>query len=552
MSTLGRIPFRIALAIAVLIPLAAVSVYASVDAVGARGAAQDAADIEISTELSVLLGNLVHETQKERGSTALYVSSEGQAFQTELPAQHDATDVARIALDEFLAEHGDRFDSIATELGAVLDDLDLVDGWRESALSLDATLGELLGSYTGLNNKILATIGASTAGKGDADIRGDAIAYVTFLNGKERSGIERAQLSAVFANDGFAPGQYATVTSLIAIQDSYFSLFETIANPEVLAFYEEKQAEPAVAEVARLEAIALGTDTNAADFDGFGVVPDDWFATMTQRINLLKEVEDFQAAAIAQTAAANVDAASADVRTSILVGLLIIALAGVVSVLIVRTVRRRVIRVNRSLAAIAAGDVDVARLEIGARDELGELEQAFNDMEEMLSTVGHQAEAIADGHISALVLQQQVPGELGEAFGTMVGSLKDMVEQLQGSSQQLAGAAEELTAVSTSMSSSAERTSSEATSASATGDQVSASVGTVAAAIEEMNASIREVSTNATEASDVANNAVEVARATSESVAKLGESSVEIGNVIKVINSIAEQTNLLALNATIE
>ncbi|MFK8022367.1 MAG: methyl-accepting chemotaxis protein [Ilumatobacter sp.] len=217
-----------------------------------------------------------------------------------------------------------------------------------------------------------------------------------------------------------------------------------------------------------------------------------------------------------------------------------------------RGVSRPIEAVTEGAKRIAAGDVNVERLDLDRSDEIGQLADSFNEMTSMLSTVGAQAQSIADGEISAPVLDEEVPGELGASFGTMVGSIKTMVEQMKVSSEQLAGAAEELTAVSSSMGASAERTSSEATSASATGDQVSSSVGTVAAAIEEMSASISEVASNATDASSVASNAVAVARTTSESVAKLGESSEEIGNVVKVINSIAEQTNLLALNATIE
>ncbi|MEM8745126.1 MAG: methyl-accepting chemotaxis protein, partial [Actinomycetota bacterium] len=212
--------------------------------------------------------------------------------------------------------------------------------------------------------------------------------------------------------------------------------------------------------------------------------------------------------------------------------------------LLIRSISAPIKRITGRARSIADGHTDVDDLEMNRSDEIGDLATAFNDMSSMLSTVGDQAHAIADGHMSAPVLREELPGPLGAAFGSMTSSITDMVDQLKHSSQQLAGAAEELTAVSTSMSSSAERTSSEATSASATGDEVSASVGTVAAAIEQMNASIREVSTNATDASNVANDAVQVARVTSDSVAKLGESSEEIGNVIKVINSIAEQTNL--------
>ncbi|MEM1335120.1 MAG: methyl-accepting chemotaxis protein, partial [Actinomycetota bacterium] len=234
--------------------------------------------------------------------------------------------------------------------------------------------------------------------------------------------------------------------------------------------------------------------------------------------------------------------------TTVILGFLLAAAGW----LLVRSIGRPVRALTDRARRISQGEIGVEHVELNRSDEIGELADSFNEMSSMISTVGAQAKSIADGEISAQVLDTEVPGELGDAMGTMIGSLKQMVSHMTTSSQQLAGAAEELTAVSTSMGSSAERTSAEATSASATGDQVSSSVGTVAAAIEEMNASIREVAGSATEASSVASEAVQVAQVTSASVAKLGESSIEIGNVIKVINSIAEQTNLLALNATIE
>ncbi len=242
-----------------------------------------------------------------------------------------------------------------------------------------------------------------------------------------------------------------------------------------------------------------------------------------------------------------------ELRSTILTWTLIAAaVVSIVAWFLARSISRPIKTISERAQLIAAGKVDVERVELRRSDELGQLAESFDDMTAMLKTVGEQARSIADGRVSDEILKEQVPGELGDAFGTMVGSLTTMVDQLKVSSQQLAGASEELTAVSTSMGSNAERTSNEATSASASGDQVTSSVATVAAAIEQMNASIREVSTNATEASNVADEAVQVARTTSDSVAKLGESSEEIGNVIKVINSIAEQTNLLALNATIE
>lgn len=240
-------------------------------------------------------------------------------------------------------------------------------------------------------------------------------------------------------------------------------------------------------------------------------------------------------------------------RAWIAIGISIATLAGVVvAFLLSRMIVTPLRRTSERASQIASGRLDVKPLGLNRSDELGVLGTAFDEMTAVLATVSAQAEAIASGEISAAVLEEELPGDLGESFSTMIGSLKGLVSQLSGSASVLAATAGELTEVSASMSDSAERTSGQASSASAAGEQVSSNVLTVSAAIEEMTATIGEIATNAGLASSVASEAVNIAQHTSTTIATLGESSNEIESVIQVITSIAEQTNLLALNATIE
>ncbi len=552
-SMFGKIPFKAALGILVLVPLLAMTFFAMNAARDERGRAQEATDLQVLVELSVRIGNLLHETQKERGATALYVSSGGEKFVQELPAQHIAMDGPRSELTSYVEQTGDQLPAdIMSRLQPALDKLAEVDSRRQTALNLEAPAGELIGWYTSMNGDLLDAVAATASGTNDATLRNDVLVYVTFLNAKERSGIERAQLSSVFATDGFGPGQYGSVVSLIATQTAYLALVEDTANAEVLAFFQERQADPVVAEVAAFESIALNTDVNDPAFDGFGVQPEMWFDTMTQRIGLLKQIENFQADAIlagAQDLASQASSASLQALILAIAGVLATA---VVATLVVRGIIMRLDELSSRADEIAGGNLHVDLIEVGVRDEIGSLAESFNEMTTMLANVGARATAIASGRISQSAVDGEIPGELGGAFSIMSESLREMVSQLVRSADDLANAAEGLTTASGSMGSAAAKTSSEAKQASGTGESVSDSVAQVAAAIDQMDASIRGVAANANEASSVASEAVEVARNTSDSIAKLDESSEEIGNVIKVINSIAEQTNLLALNATIE
>lgn len=219
---------------------------------------------------------------------------------------------------------------------------------------------------------------------------------------------------------------------------------------------------------------------------------------------------------------------------------------------VARGVSTPITELSAKAKLVAAGDLHVSNLNLSRSDEIGELATSFNAMTDVLGDLGSQISCISQGAISDPTLNQHLPGELGEGFDSMVGSLRHLVEELHKSSETLGSAASELTDVSASVSVSAGDTSSLAGSASDTGEEVAANVNSVAAAIEQLNASIRDVADNAAQASSVAGEAVDVALASSQTIEKLGQSSEEIGQVIEVISAIAEQTNLLALNATIE
>ena len=180
--------------------------------------------------------------------------------------------------------------------------------------------------------------------------------------------------------------------------------------------------------------------------------------------------------------------------------------------LVVRMIVRPVKEVQRSLTALAAGDLTAVPA-VYSTDEIGRMARSLAEAQESLRGV--------------------------------LGSVVASADAVAASSEQLSASAAQISA-------SAEETSAQSGVVASAAGEVSSSVQTVAAGADQMGASIREIAANAAEASDVAHRAVTAAETTTATVAKLGDSSAEIGNVVQLITSIAEQTNLLALNATIE
>ncbi|GGK45230.1 hypothetical protein Ppa06_00960 [Planomonospora parontospora subsp. parontospora] len=212
---------------------------------------------------------------------------------------------------------------------------------------------------------------------------------------------------------------------------------------------------------------------------------------------------------------AKTDAAASRERATQLI-LATVVVTAVILVLLARVVvisiTRPLLRVRRSLAAMADGDMTVTS-DVTTTDEVGQMARAMD-----------QAQA----------------------------SVRNVVASVSASAQAVAAAAQEMASATDAVAESARRAASEAQAVSDTAASVSENVEMVATGSEEMGASIQEIAGSALGAARVAGQAVEVAGQTTAQIGKLGESSREIATVVALITSIAEQTNLLALNATIE
>ncbi len=302
------------------------------------------------------------------------------------------------------------------------------------------------------------------------------------------------------------------------IAASEAELREAIAAYAALPLDDESRAALDDFEAALAEYLAVRDDrllvaSRAHDTDAFAEARD----TVAQPI-----IDAMSASATAlveheeSDAAAAVDRAAADYRTSrtTMIALLVVgtALALGAAGLVARSIVRGLQRVQVVAGALERGDLTVTA-GLTSRDEVG---------------------------------------RMGAALDAAVGTLRGVIGTIDRSSTALASAAEQMSASSGQIAASAEETAAQAGVVSAAAEQVSRNVQTVAAGSEQMGASIQEIARSASRAAEVAGRGVSAVGTTTAAVDRLGESSKEIGNVVKLITSIAEQTNLLALNATIE
>ena len=477
----------------------------------------DMEEIDSLSSLAVRVSALVHETQKERGATAGFLGSRGNKFSNELAAQRKDTDKKFGELKVFLtsfdqAHHGEGFQhSLSKAMGKLKE----LGNKRKAIDGLNIAIGDAIEYYTNINAIFLDLIAQTSKLSTNAELSNIIIAYVNFLKGKERAGVERAVLSNTFAADIFSPGMYDKFLTLLADQNTYMSTFLSYATDHAKSTYKTTMTGKPVEEVERMRAIAR---EKAMEGD-FGIGAVYWFNTITAKINLLKAAEDKLSEELKSKSSRLREEAFASLVQFAAIAGAILLIVIIMALIITSSITAPIIRLRKAMSQVAAGHI-TEDLKVDSGGEIGVLIQSFN------SLMNHLRD--------------------------MINNLSSAAEMISRSTTQIADAAEQV----------------------ATGsEEQSTQTDRVAASVEEMSATILDVAKNSTSASEAAAEATRVAkdggsivsetvegmgriatsvRTSAKTIEALGESSHQIGEIIAVINDIADQTNLLALNAAIE
>lgn len=516
---------RTKLLLLISVPLLAIVVLSSFAAHRTLQVQNDMAQVTELVEFTNAISSLVHETQKERGATAGFLGSKGTKFNNVLAAQRDLTDQA---LPRFigvlnsldLANVGADFRAKVAEASSLLKQLE---SKRKLVSSQSISTPEAIGYYTQLNSLLLDAVGQASLATKDSQIAINIAAYAAFLQSKERAGIERAVLSNTFAKDAFGPGMYEKFIGIVSLQQSYLEDFLNLAPQKDRQYFEETLEDASVMRVESMRDIAR----THAQTGGFNQDAGEWFKTITQKINLLKQVDDYLAQELVAHAEQKADIAQIKTLANVGTSLGVIALVAVGGMWIVKTILGRVNKIAQRIGDLSAGEGDLTqRLEVSS-DELGQLSKYVNDFIKKIQSVVVKIAATSS-------------------------DLSGASQQLVSTAHNLKSGTDETKSQSSTISSAAEEMSINMKQTASTTRQMSEGIATVADAVTSIRDSIQEISTKSEHSTSVAKTATSHVETNNERIGQLGKAAQEIGEVIEVIQDIAEQTNLLALNATIE
>ncbi len=164
-------------------------------------------------------------------------------------------------------------------------------------------------------------------------------------------------------------------------------------------------------------------------------------------------------------------------------------------------------------------------------------------------------------------------GQLGQAFNDMQDSLRTLIQKIEQNAEEVASSAEELTANATQTSTATEKVAISIQDVASSADTQTTSANKNAESLQELSKAILHISEISSTVTDLSQHATlqadeggkavrdtkdqmqSIHGSVTDSNAKilsLHERSQQITSILDVITSIADQTNLLALNAAIE
>ena len=492
--------------------------------------------------LATRVSGLVHDMQRERGASAVFLGSKGEQLKRELPEQRSLTDAQRQTLSAALRD----FDVKAAggQLATILDDamarVARLDAVRQDVNSLKipaadsnvyftTTIGRLLD--VGLEISQLVT---------NVNVARTLSAYSSFMQAKERSGQERATGAPGFAAGKFNLAQYRLFAGVVADQNTYFGLFNSYASKDDQAFLTATVVGEPVAEVDRMRKMAIETPPGDSLGDASGA---HWYQMTTARIDLMKKVEDHLSGKLVALAERTRVTAEAAFWTALGIAATVIVLTGILGFFIVRSIVRPLTGLTSSMKELAGGNFDVALPGLDRKDEVGDMALAVEAFKVRAAEKAHdEAQARVKQDQKAAQQRKVDMARLANDFEYSVG---EIIKTLSSASSELEVSASTLTTT-------AERSQTLTTAVAAASEEASTNVQSVASATEELSSSVNEISRQVQESARMATDAVGQARVTNDRVSELSKAASRIGDVVELINTIAGQTNLLALNATIE
>lgn len=244
-------------------------------------------------QLIVMVSDLIHALQKERGASNLYIGSKGQHFAEQL-VEYTATSNLRVtefhavlkSINPHVTVHTGN-SRLLNRIAYTLQALASLPQFRAQVRQLNSHSDDVITIYSETISGLLSIIFETADAAVDPTIARILVALFNLMHGKELSGRERAVGVAGFSAREFSAEQRGRLQFLIEGQERCFELFREFADPASGLLWEQYTHSFNVSEIERLRRVALSERPQMIEPQLY----EQWFKLLTQHIDNLKTVE---------------------------------------------------------------------------------------------------------------------------------------------------------------------------------------------------------------------------------------------------------------------
>jgi serine phosphatase RsbU (regulator of sigma subunit)/ABC-type amino acid transport substrate-binding protein len=241
-------------------------------------------------ELVKRMSSTVHYLQQERGASSGYISSKGQKFQQKLQKIEIKTDEALASLLSFLDKNQKFVEPFLplSEQKHLRQKLSTLPKLREGVKRVELNFAQIYSKYTQIIAYLLLNISNISEHCEATELREELYSYVTLLMYKESLDEKRAALSALFSQESFSEVIFEYFLTADTQEAIYFKSFLHMLDDEVKEYYYKTVKQKTMQEVAAYEKLAL------EKMQGKEVIvkPEEWFESITEKINHIQKVEE--------------------------------------------------------------------------------------------------------------------------------------------------------------------------------------------------------------------------------------------------------------------
>ncbi len=262
--------------------------------------AMDLERLVILAELVKDVSELVHSLQRERGVSSIFLGSNGARFADRRTAQADESRELERPVRERLERIDAKLERMSPGAGFylriafALRALDILAGIREQIAALAPAPQDAVKAFTDIIGALLA-VGFEAANiAADPVTSRVLIALVSFAQGKEYAGQERATAGAALSRGRLESADRRRLKRLQAAQERALQIFADFAGARHADRYRESMSRDCrAAELARMRQEILQW---SADDEPPSITADAWYELTTRRIDEMRLIEERLAA----------------------------------------------------------------------------------------------------------------------------------------------------------------------------------------------------------------------------------------------------------------